>query len=77
MSHSAVARPASADRSGLLPSAPTMRGFDDEDFREVGQIIVEALGDGPDLSGLADRAAALCDKRPLYPGFRGYTSYVA
>jgi hypothetical protein len=54
-----------------------MRGFDDEDFREVGRIIVEALGDSPDLSALAGRAAALCDKRPLYPGFRGYTSYLA
>ena len=28
-----------------------------------------------DLGELADRAEALCAKRPLYPGFRGYTAY--
>jgi glycine hydroxymethyltransferase len=55
--------------------AATMRGFDEEDFREVGRIIAGALGDG-DLGDLADRALALCEKRPLYPGFRGYTTYV-
>jgi glycine hydroxymethyltransferase len=54
--------------------AATMRGFDEEDFREVGRIIDGALGDG-DLGELAARAEALCDKRPLYPGFRGYASY--
>ena len=55
--------------------AATMRGFDEEDFREVGRIIAGALGE-EDLGGLADRAEALCAKRPLYPGFRGYTTYV-
>jgi glycine hydroxymethyltransferase len=54
--------------------AATMRGFDEEDFREVGRIIAGALGDS-DLGELADRAEALCAKRPLYPGFRGYTAY--
>ena len=54
--------------------AATMRGFDEEDFREVGRIIAGALGDG-DLGALCDRAEALCAKRPLYPGFRGYTAY--
>src|SRR5438045_4185763 len=29
--------------------AATMRGMDDESFREIGRVIVEALGDGPDL----------------------------
>ena len=57
--------------------APTMRGFDVEDFREVGRIIVDALGTSPDLSALAARSSALCDKRPLYPGFQGFTTYVA
>ena len=56
--------------------AATMRGFVDEDFREVGRVIVEALGEGADLQALAARSAALCDKHPLYPGFRGYTTYV-
>jgi glycine hydroxymethyltransferase len=54
--------------------AATMRGFDEEDFREVARIIVEALGDG-DVGALAARAEELCAKRPLYPGFRGYCSY--
>jgi glycine hydroxymethyltransferase len=65
--------------SGIRIGTPaaTMRGFDEDDFREVGRIIAEALGDGPDLSALAARSAALCEKRPLYPGFRGYTNYTA
>jgi glycine hydroxymethyltransferase len=54
--------------------AATMRGFDEDDFREVGRIIDGALGGG-DLGELAARAEALCEKRPLYPGFRGYASY--
>jgi glycine hydroxymethyltransferase len=54
--------------------AATMRGFDEEDFREVGRIITGALGEG-ELGELASRAEALCEKHPLYPGFRGYTAY--
>ena len=54
-----------------------MRGFDEDDFREVGTIIVGALADGADVAALAARSLALCEKRPLYPGFRGYTTYVA
>ncbi len=57
--------------------AATMRGFDEEDFREVGRIAVEALGSDPDLTALRGRSEALCAKRPLYPGFRGFTTYVA
>jgi glycine hydroxymethyltransferase len=57
--------------------APTMRGFDEDDFREVARIMSGALSDDADLAALAARAEALCEKRPLYPGFRGYTSYVA
>src|SRR5215203_4629800 len=57
--------------------AATMRGFDEGDFAEVGRIIVEALGDGADVSELANRSVALCDKHPLYPGFRGFTTYLA
>jgi len=54
--------------------AATMRGFDEEDFREVGRIIAGALADH-ELGELCDRSEALCAKRPLYPGFRGYTTY--
>jgi len=57
--------------------AATMRGFDEDDFEEVGHVICEALGPDPDLATLASRSSALCDKRPLYPGFRGWTSYAA
>jgi glycine hydroxymethyltransferase len=57
--------------------AATMRGMDEDDFREIGRVVVEALGDAPDLNALAARIDAICVKRPLYPGFRGFTSYVA
>ena len=55
--------------------AATMRGMDADDFREIGKIIVSALGDSPDLGALRARTDALCAKRPLYPGFRGWTTY--
>jgi glycine hydroxymethyltransferase len=57
--------------------AATMRGFDVADFGEVASIIVESLDDGADIAALRSRALALCDTRPLYPGFRGYTTYAA
>src|SRR5581483_4706067 len=65
--------------SGVRLGSPaaTMRGFDEDDFREVAAIIVEALRPGADVGALAARATALCDRRPLYPGFRGYTTYAA
>jgi glycine hydroxymethyltransferase len=63
--------------SGVRVGTPamTMRGFDEEDFRETGRIIAEALIESPDVEGLRGRVAALCAKRPLYPGWRGYTSF--
>jgi glycine hydroxymethyltransferase len=65
--------------SGIRIGTPaaTMRGFDEDDFREVGQVICAALADGADVTALAARTEALCERRPLYPGFRGYTTYVA
>ena len=36
-----------------------------------------ALAEDADLDALRARAEALCAKRPLYPGFRGFTTYVA
>jgi glycine hydroxymethyltransferase len=57
--------------------AATMRGFDPDDFQEVASIIVGALADDADTRALAARAGALCERRPLYPGFRGYTTYVS
>jgi glycine hydroxymethyltransferase len=64
--------------SGIRIGTPaaTMRGFDEDDFREVGRIICKALGDGADVPALSARVDTLCERRPLYPGFRGFTSYV-
>ena len=63
--------------SGIRIGTPamTIRGFDEDDFREVGRIIVDALADAPDFEALRSRVDALCAKRPLYPGFRGYTRF--
>src|SRR5215210_3357934 len=57
--------------------AATMRGFAEDDFRDVGGIIVGALKQDANLDVLRSRAEALCAKRPLYPGFSGFTTYVA
>jgi glycine hydroxymethyltransferase len=64
--------------SGIRLGTPaiTMRGFDEEDTRQVAAMIVEALADSPDLDGIRARVAGLCEKRPLYPGFRGFATYV-
>jgi glycine hydroxymethyltransferase len=64
--------------SGIRVGTPaaTMRGFDGADFREVGAIMVEALGATPDVAALAARSVALCARRPLYPGFRGFTAFL-
>jgi glycine hydroxymethyltransferase len=63
--------------SGVRVGTPamTMRGFDEDDFRETGRIIVDALAETFDGDSLRGRVDALCEKRPLYPGFRGYTTY--
>ena len=65
--------------SGLRLGTPacTMRGFDEDDFREVGRIVAGALHDDADLEALRGRVAELCRRRPLYEGFRGYTEYTA
>jgi glycine hydroxymethyltransferase len=63
--------------SGVRMGTPacTMRGFDEEDFQEVARIVAGALGADADLADLAGRSTALCERRPLYPGFRGWTSF--
>jgi glycine hydroxymethyltransferase len=67
------------EASGLRLGTPavTMRGFDEDDSCEVGAIIADALSDDADLAALGARSQALCDKRPLYPGFRGFPVYQA
>ncbi len=66
------------EASGIRLGTPavTMRGFDEDDLREVGEIIAGALGDG-DVDELRTRSEALCERRPLYPGYRGYPEYRA
>jgi glycine hydroxymethyltransferase len=63
--------------SGLRLGTPavTMRGFEEEDLREVGAIIGEALSEGADVASLRERSEALCERHPLYPGFRGHATY--
>ena len=65
--------------SGLRLGSPagTMRGFDEDDFREVASLIAGTLDAGADLEAIRARVDALCTRRPLYPGFRGFTSYLA
>jgi glycine hydroxymethyltransferase len=65
--------------SGLRLGTPavTMRGFEEEDLREVGAIVVGALADGAEIAALSARSEALCERHPLYPGFRGYVSFQA
>ena len=65
--------------SGIRIGTPaaTMRGFDEEDFSEVGRVIAGALGEDADVPALTARIEALCERRPLYAGFRGYTTYIA
>src|SRR5437868_538853 len=65
--------------SGVRVGTPavTMRGFDEADVREVAELMVDALAESPDLDGVRARVKALCEKRPLYPGFRGWPSYDA
>ena len=59
----------------------TPAALDTEPFevvsRETGRVICEALTESPDLDALRGRVDALCASRPLYPGFRGYTTYVS
>ena len=65
--------------SGVRMGTPacTMRGFDADDFREVGRIAAGALQEDADVEALAERSHALCERNPLYPGFRGWATYEA
>ncbi|MDX2705198.1 serine hydroxymethyltransferase [Streptomyces sp. PA03-6a] len=61
--------------SGLRIGTPALatRGFGAEDFREVADVIAEALKPGFDAGtaeALAARVTALAEKHPLYPGLK-------
>lgn len=55
--------------SGLRIGTPALatRGFQAEDFREVADIIAQALKPAYDAEALKARVTALADKFPLYP----------
>jgi glycine hydroxymethyltransferase len=63
--------------SGFRVGTPamTMRGFDEDDFREVGRITCDALDDGADIPELAARSSALLRRRPLYQGLRAFPAF--
>jgi glycine hydroxymethyltransferase len=63
--------------SGFRVGTPamTMRGLDEDDFREVGGIMCAALGPGADVAALASRSAALLDRHPLYPGMSAFPAF--
>ncbi|MET9295728.1 serine hydroxymethyltransferase [Streptomyces sp. NPDC003077] len=55
--------------SGLRIGTPALatRGFQEEDFREVADVIAEALKPSYDAEALKARVTALAAKHPLYP----------
>jgi glycine hydroxymethyltransferase len=65
--------------SGVRLGTPavTMRGFAENDLREVAAIIVDSLSVDADVPALRARSEKLCEQHPLYPGFQGFTSYQA
>ena len=63
--------PAIASGVRLGTPAITMRGFDENDTREVASIIVDALATDSDVAAVRERSLSLCAARPLYAGRRG------
>jgi glycine hydroxymethyltransferase len=63
--------------SGFRVGTPamTMRGLDEDDFREVGAIMCGALQADADLATLSARSAALLESRPLYPGLPAFPTF--
>jgi len=63
--------------SGIRVGTPamTMRGLDEDDFREVGRISCDALSSDADITALAGRSAALVESRPLYPGMSAFPTF--
>ena len=63
--------------SGFRVGTPamTMRGFDEDDFREVGRIMCDALTEDADLAALTARSTALVERHPLYPGQGAFPTF--
>ncbi len=53
----------------------TMRGLDEDDFREVGAIMCAAMQTDADLGAARARSTALVERRPLYPGLPAYPAF--
>ena len=63
--------------SGVRVGTPaaTMRGMVEEDMREVGAIILDALDPAADPAALRVRTGELLAAHPLYPAFgHGFTA---
>ncbi len=60
--------------SGLRIGTPALatRGFDDEEFTEVADVIAAALQPNPDVAALRARVKKLADAFPLYPGLESW-----
>jgi glycine hydroxymethyltransferase len=58
--------------SGLRIGTPALatRGFGDEEFTVVADVIAEALKPGADIAGLRARVKTLTEAFPLYPGLQ-------
>ena len=63
--------------SGLRVGTPamTMRGLDEDDFREVGEIMCAAMQEDADLPTIRARSAALVASRPLYPDLSAFPTF--
>jgi glycine hydroxymethyltransferase len=63
--------------SGFRVGTPamTMRGLDEEDFREIGGMMCDVLASDADVVALRARSAALVARRPLYPGMSAYPDF--
>jgi len=63
--------------SGIRLGTPavTIRGFDEDDAREIGRIVCAALGTGADLAALAEQSEALLARRPLYSGKGAFPTF--
>jgi glycine hydroxymethyltransferase len=59
--------------SGLRIGTPALatRGFGEDDFAEVADVIALALRPDPDIAGLRARVEALAARHPLYPHLSG------
>ena len=63
--------------SGIRLGTPavTIRGFDEDDAREVGRIVCATLGADADLAALSEQSEALLERRPLYAGLPAFPTF--